>query len=351
MRGKTNIEIYLLISLFFRAMNCTTAANIPDQLTESYYSGDGGGMYNYHGSPTVSNCKFIGNKAKGYGGGIHNELDSSQTFVNCHLNGNSAYAGGGISNQTLTSPTLINCCISGNSAYSYGGGMRNYNECSPTVVNCIFSGNTSATDVGGGIYNKYSSNPVLTNCILSGNIAAQAGGGMANGNTSSPTVTNCILWGETPDEIYCDLSSTPIVTYSDVQGGRPDEGNIDADPQFQGADLRLMATSPCIDAGDNDSVPVVVTTDLDGNPRIIDGDCDDIDVVDMGAYEFSFAYVGDFDNNCSVDFFDVSILARAWETEEGDPDWNWACDISYPPDDYIDWRDVAVVCDNWLAAP
>jgi hypothetical protein len=100
---------------------------------------------------------------------------------------------------------------------------------------------------------------------------------------------------------------------------------------------------------DNDGNIVEPTPfDLGGLQRFIDGDCDDIDVVDMGAYEFALAYFGDFDDSCSVDFFDFSILAKAWMTQKGDPDWDWVCDISDPPDDYIDWRDLAVLCDNWL---
>jgi hypothetical protein len=88
---------------------------------------------------------------------------------------------------------------------------------------------------------------------------------------------------------------------------------------------------------------------LDGHQRIIDGDCNETDVVDMGAYEFNYAYIGDFDYDCNVDFFDFSIFGRAWMTQEGDPDWDWACDMSDPPGDYIDWRDLRVLCDNWLA--
>jgi hypothetical protein len=71
----------------------------------------------------------------------------------------------------------------------------------------------------------------------------------------------------------------------------------------------------------------------------------------MGAYEFNYAYKGDLDYNCRVDFFDFSIFGPAWHTTDGEPDWDWACDMSDPPDDYIDWRDVAVLCDNWLATP
>jgi hypothetical protein len=100
-------------------------------------------------------------------------------------------------------------------------------------------------------------------------------------------------------------------------------------------------TSPCIDAGDNGAASLL-DIDMDGYSRIIDGDCDEVDVVDMGAYEFNYAYMGDLDYNCRVDFFDFSIFGRSWMTEEGDPDWYWACDIGDPPDDCID-------CDNWLA--
>jgi hypothetical protein len=112
--------------------------------------------------------------------------------------------------------------------------------------------------------------------------------------------------------------------------------------------LRLKSTSPCIDRGDNNAASPAAT-DLDSHPRIIDGDCDDVNLVDIGAYEFNYAYMGDFDYNCRVDFFDFSIFGRAWEIQEGDPGWDWACDISDPTDDYIDWRDAAILCENWLA--
>jgi len=46
----------------------------------------------------------------------------------------------------------------------------------------------------------------------------------------------------------------------------------------------LQATSSCIDAGNNSYVPAGVTTDLDGNPRIVDGGSGAA-TVNMGAYE------------------------------------------------------------------
>jgi hypothetical protein len=109
-----------------------------------------------------------------------------------------------------------------------------------------------------------------------------------------------------------------------VQGGWGGTGNKNADPLFVDADgpdnivgteddnLRLSAGSPCIDAGDNTAVPAGVTTDLGGRLRFVDGDCNDTDIVDMGAYEFAFVYFGDLDGDCDVDFADFGYFANNW---------------------------------------
>jgi len=110
-----------------------------------------------------------------------------------------------------------------------------------------------------------------------------------------------------------------------------------------------MFDSPCIDAGDNNAV--TVPNDLDGNPRIVDGDYNGSIIVDMGAYEFPSDYcvhTGDFDNSCRVDFKDFAIFALAW-LESGDSQWISDCDISLPADGIIDEKDLQVFAENWLA--
>ena len=140
--------------------------------------------------------------------------------------------------------------------------MVNSDGSSPTVTNCAFSRNAATSGSGGGMYNLAVSSPTLTNCTFSGNSAPSgSGGGMFNSNISSPTVTNCILWGNTPNNFAG--AGSPVVKFSDVQGGFPGTGNIDAEPLFIDADglddipgtldddLRLSSGSPCIDAATN----------------------------------------------------------------------------------------------------
>ena len=184
-----------------------------------------------------------------------------------------------------SSPTVTNCTFTNNLADIDGGGMRNVNNSDPMVTNCAFSGNRA--DKGAGMINENGSNPTVTNCTFSGN-SADYGGGIYSRTRSKPRVTNCIFWGNTPNQIYCDGSSAVTVSHSDVEGGWTGNDNIDDDPCFvdaAGGDLRLLPGSPCIDAGDNDAVPIDIETDLDGNRRVADGDHSGSEDIDIGAYE------------------------------------------------------------------
>jgi len=154
------------------------------------------------------------------------------------------------------------------------------------VINCLFSSNEGP--YGAGIWN-YAASPTVTNCTFSHNTGTRPG--LYNEQSSNPTVINTILWGNGSSSAtqIINSNSTPTVTYSDVQNGYEGTGNIDADPLFAGAlngDYRLLFGSPCIDAGGG--IPADITTDLDGNPRIVDQS------VDMGAYEYNPALAADW---------------------------------------------------------
>ena len=223
---------------------------------------DGGAIFCYSSSPTVTNCTFSGNSADFQSGAIY--CDGS-------------------------SPTITNCAFSGNDA-AHGGAIFCYSS-SPTVTNCTFSGNSA--DFGGAIYCD-SSSPRAANCTFSGNSAGDGGAIFCYYN-SSPTLNNCILWGNTAggggDEVYIeDSGSSCTLNYCCVEPGGYDNAGtitenscINDNPQFEdaaGGNLRLQPTSPCIDKGNNNYVPAGVTTDLDGNPRIVNS------TVDIGAYEY-----------------------------------------------------------------
>jgi predicted outer membrane repeat protein len=215
----------------------------------------GGGVYTFVGTNTLTNNSLSGNTAGSRGGGI--------------------YTIGGTN-------TLTNNSLSGNSAGDVGGGAF-IQAGTNTLTNNSLSGNTA--DYGGGIY-TFDGTITLTNNSLSGNSAGSRGGGIyTDGDTY--TLTNNIIWGNSSG-IFND-GSTLNVTYSIVQGGFTGEGNLDVDPLFvnqpavglgTSGDLRLQAYSPAINVGNNADVPMGVTTDLDGNDRIING------TVDMGVYEF-----------------------------------------------------------------
>ena len=133
------------------------------------------------------------------------------------------------------------------------------------------------------------------NVTFSGNNAVNNGGAIYN-NSSNPTITNAILWGNTAStgsQIHNAGSSSPTISFSDIQGSGSGGTNIDEDPLFwrdpdpgdgdwttlgdnDYGDLHLQVGSPAVDTGTNTDCPAF---DLDGNPRPIGTSCD------MGAYE------------------------------------------------------------------
>ena len=137
-------------------------------------------------------------------------------------------------------------------------------------------------------------------------------------------MTNGILWGDSPDEIVNDESAAPTVSFSDVEGGLGEGtidvgGNINADPRFVDADLRLSAGSPCIDSADSASYVFGSLVDLDGAARAVDDPSTPntgvgaINFLDMGAYEFQGSAGpgfdrADFDEAGDVDLDDCALF-------------------------------------------
>ncbi len=202
------------------------------------------------------------------------------TITEGNANGGAGYDGygGGMLNLTGGSPTVVNCIFSDNYAAQYGGAMEN-DGASPSIINCIFHDNTSGS-AGGAMDNYNNSCSVVTNCTFNGNSAGTNGSGINNESGSDAIITNCIFWGDSNDEIY-SVTSTPVVTYCDVEGSHSGTGNIDSDPLWVNPgseDFHLGFASPCFDAGTN-SAPGLPSVDFEKDNRIING------TVDMGVDE------------------------------------------------------------------
>ena len=209
---------------------------------------------------------------------------ASPTIQRCTIEGNSADfgfgTGGGVYCESA-SPALSHCIITANDAGYFGGGLYCDLASNPSLTNCIVADNSAR--LGGGLFCVESS-PVLLNSTIAGNSAAltsYAGGGISCGVFSNPSIVNCILWGDTPNELAVDLGE-PWIRYSDIEGGWPGLGNIDADPDFRQAfafRFLLGPRSDCIDAGD----PAIADALFDVHPRWPAWH-DDGPRSDMGAY-------------------------------------------------------------------
>lgn len=185
---------------------------------------------------------------------------------------------------------ITNCAFDQNSATIAGGGLElgGRKNVDPIFVNCLFSRNT-AGERGGALSLVDNANPTLINCTLIRN-SAQEYGAVHTRSPAHAILGNCIVWANGTKAL-----GSATITYSDVQGGFSGTGNIDADPLFvdpDSGDFRLALGSPCVDAGDNASVPADVDSDLAGADRFVDDPCvadtgnGDPPLVDMGAYEF-----------------------------------------------------------------
>ncbi|MES2430196.1 MAG: right-handed parallel beta-helix repeat-containing protein [Bacteroidota bacterium] len=254
----------------------------------------GGGTYNTSSSqPYIESCIFTSNAAtNGNGGGIYNINTRSSnedcTIIYCVFTNNTANnagfggGGGGISNRFTSSPAISNCSFTGNSATN-GGGILNDDRCSPAISNCLFVNNSGTK--GGGIYNLYLCVPLISNCTFTNNSINNAGGTIHNVSTANPSIKNCIISGNSTSIV--NVESTPVITYSLVQGLAADviNHNVDGntDPMFVDAvagNYKLLACSPAVNAGNNTGISQYLgTEDLATNNRYVG-------TIDMGAFEY-----------------------------------------------------------------
>ena len=191
-------------------------------------------------------------------------MENGASLVGFTLTNGAAPSGGGQAVGPGSETTVSNCVLTGNTASSGGGSYLGQ------LYNCLLVGNYAQQE-GGGAFGC-----TLVNCTLTGNSSGDQGGGAQVSFLRNSIVVSNTGPAGANYSFDCDFSyscTTPL------PGGT---GNIASDPLFVNAaagDYRLLASSPCINSGDNANAPGV--TDLDGSARIVGA------TVDMGAYEYN----------------------------------------------------------------
>jgi predicted outer membrane repeat protein len=318
-------------------------SNLTDCVFENNEAQFGGAFHNDTGATLLLRCRFEGNMATDSGGAIasrHYNQPRDLTVTDCAFASNSAASGGAMSLDgtfptltattftqnhatggdgggiaaILSSPTITACIFDRNSATERGGALSWTVNSDGSLVNCLLSGNTAGGD-GGGVYLDEFSDLTAAAVTLASNSAGSMGGGILLTGDATLSLRSSIAWGNTDaggggEDAQVTLSgdTEASVGYSIVQGWTGDLGgvaNSGLDPQFAdelGADgqpgtgdedFTPGPGSPAIDSGDNSAIPQEVTTDVAGNPRLVD-DPSTTDtgkgqapIVDRGALEYS----------------------------------------------------------------
>jgi len=242
-----------------------TAALICGFTIRNGTAGNGGGIYCYGGSPTITHNVIEDNSTSSDGGGImmrggaapvieHNVIRSNQT----DSWGGGIYIGDGSSPRVRWNVLYENGLSKGDAAprrdrarIVAGLLVRPGEDAGPFVTN------------GGGIlitnYQGLLTRPVIHNNTIVDNVATRQGGGIFS-SWATPDIRNNIVVSNEGYGIY-SVESTLVCNYNDVWSNVTDYGGaasagtgaLSACPLFVDSvthDYHLTSGSPCIDSGD-----------------------------------------------------------------------------------------------------
>lgn len=264
---------------------------------------------------TVTGNTITGNRCLGtnQGGGVY-ARDRALVTENV-ITGNQASAGGGVAAQD--DAVVLRNTITDNVGTNRAGGI--YALSNSLITNNLITGNVSQDDEngGGGVY-AYGT-PLITNNAIIANTSLGPGGGVHIG-FGADLVGNTVVGNSSVAEgsgVYVTSLHEEFILLHNVvafntggygfyadqpiendyncvfghdlgnYGGLASPGphDIIADPLLAGDYIHLLPASPCIDAGDPAYPGQPDETDIDGQPRVADGDGDGQAVVDIGADE------------------------------------------------------------------
>lgn len=303
---------------------CSATTTVNDCTFTQNFANYGAGFVVSGGTATLNDSAFTGNSASN-GAGIMQTNQGILTVNRCTFTDNSGFLAGAISanNSLVNQLRVFNSTFRGNTA-RYGATIRSSNTAGVLLAGCLIDRNNAIEFAGAFYADGNTSNNLLINCTIANNNAGTGGAfgsAIATQSNSSVELTNCVVYGNTTNNVVgvqIGGNGTHTVTFSDIQGGFSGAGNISGPPLFADPasnNYRLTAGSPCIDTGSNAAVPVELTTDLAGNPRILDGNAVPPAIVDMGAYE-----VADCNANGIPDTQDIASGASTDLDANGRPD-------------------------------
>ncbi len=254
-------------------------------------------------SGTVRHSEFIGNRAIGFAGLL---CGSGPVDIHdCIMADNEGLA---LLRSTAPTTRIESCRIIGNRSVAWTMVTN-----ALVMTNTLLAGNSAEQNSA-----FRAASATITSSTIANNIGTTQGAIL-----SSPlTIDDSIIWGNEPELLA--NQANPTVSYSTIQEEIPGMAVIHLDPVFedpdgpdndpdtwQDNDYRLSASSPCIDTGNPGTIPRKGMTDVDGLPRLVDGDGDRIEVIDMGAFEYQ-AMCSSFDSCADVDEDGITDDACQW---------------------------------------
>lgn len=249
----------------------------------------GGGIASNAAMVTIENCTISANVStdplKG-GGGIYSYSDL-MTTKHSILSGNTSTGNGGA--VLIDTSTWIDNFAEhvDNIAGQFGGGVFCEN-CSYFVNADVIARNTA--DMGGGIYaaGGAPARVELVNSTLTGNHANEGGGFYSRADSDILIILNSIMYGNNTLPVFQYVNPCSSIAYSNIEGGFAGQGNINADPLFNNADIgdyHPQSQSPGFNTGTSSAVSscavlAPAARDMDGTPS------PQGPAHDMGAYEY-----------------------------------------------------------------
>ncbi|RAP54357.1 MAG: hypothetical protein BZ137_02600, partial [Methanosphaera sp. rholeuAM130] len=178
----------------FLDIESRTTVNIKNlTITNCYYIGDGGAIYN-NGTLTITNSNLTHNTATQWGGAINNN-HGTLTINNSNLNNNTQW--GGAIHQYYGTLYITNSNLTHNNATTRGGAIDNEYGI-VTIAHSNFNYNTAV--YGGAIFNLGIDvdwadwgTLTITDSNLTHNTATQWGGAINNDNFATLNITNSNL--------------------------------------------------------------------------------------------------------------------------------------------------------------